>query len=262
MALHFQSICSSSSGNCVSLWSQKTRLIIDCGLSSMHRTKQALQNYSDDFFKHTSVLITHNHSDHISYYPLRVLQDCGLDVYVHQDNIDQLKNMHFNGDKFNSLKLKSFKNSKFQIGDIAIRPFEVTHNPHFPTFGFEICCEGKKAIFVTDFCRWENIFSHFVDADFIFVESNHDLKLLELYYNPNSLFHMPNPQTASLLVNVIKEGRKQPGIICLGHISSQRNKPAIAINETKRSFRDAGIRMKFELMAAPLTVPAEIARIE
>ena len=100
MALHFQSICSSSSGNCVLLWSQKTRLIIDCGLSSMHRTKQALQNYADNFFKTTSVLITHNHSDHISYYPLRVLQDYGLDVYVHQDNIEQLKNMHFNGDKF------------------------------------------------------------------------------------------------------------------------------------------------------------------
>lgn len=227
----------------------------------MLRTRQALQNNADDFFKTTCVLITHNHSDHISYYPLRVLQDYGVDVYVHQDNIEQLKAMHFNGDKFKSLRLKAFKSIKFQIGDMTVRPFEVTHNPNFPTYGFEIFCEDKKAVFVTDFCQWENIFEHFVDADFIFVESNHDLKLLELYYNPNSRFHMPNPQTANLLVNVVKEGKKQPKIICLGHISSQRNKPAIAINETKSFFSNAGMKMKFDLLAAPLTEPAEVVKI-
>jgi phosphoribosyl 1,2-cyclic phosphodiesterase len=227
----------------------------------MLRTKQALQNNADDFFKTTCVLITHNHSDHISYYPLRVLQEYGLDVYVHQDNIEQLKNMHFNGDKFKNLKLKQFKNTKFQIGDMSVRPFEVTHNPNFPTYGFEIFYEDKKAVIVTDFCRWDDIFSHFVDADFIFVESNHDLKLLELYYNPNSRFHMPNPQTGNLLVNVSKESKKHPKMVCLGHISSQRNKPAIAINETKRIFHEAGMKMKFDLLAAPLREAAETVRI-
>ena len=230
-------------------------------LRSLGVEEKALQNYADNFFQDTAVLITHNHSDHISYYPLRVMQDCGLDVYVHSDNIDQLKCIHFNGDKFTRLKIRPFKNKKFQIADMTIKPFEVVHNPYFPTYGFEIYCEDKKAVFVTDFCEWENIFSHFIDADFIFVESNHDPKLLQLYYNPNSLYHMPNPETGNLLVNCFKESKKKPQFVCLGHISSRRNKPSIAINETKRSFRKAGSEINFELLAAPLREAAELITI-
>ena len=45
MSLYFQSICSSSSGNCLALWSSKTRILIDCGLFSI-RLHHWL--YSDD----------------------------------------------------------------------------------------------------------------------------------------------------------------------------------------------------------------------
>jgi hypothetical protein len=53
-------------------------------------------------------------------------------------------------------------------------------------------------------------------------------------------------------VNVIREGRNIPRVIMLGHISSQRNKPKIAIKETVDTFKKAGIEMKFKLAAAPL----------
>ena len=42
MQLYFQSICSSSSGNCLALWSEKTRILVDCGFSSMKKTRQTL----------------------------------------------------------------------------------------------------------------------------------------------------------------------------------------------------------------------------
>jgi phosphoribosyl 1,2-cyclic phosphodiesterase len=108
---------------------------------------------------------------------------------------------------------------------------------------------------------WSSVFEYFVDADFIFVESNHDLELLEMYYNPNSQFHMPNPDTAELLVNVRKESRKAPQMVMLGHLSSQRNEPKIALQETQHAFRDAGIRMDFDLSAAPLREAGGIIRI-
>ena len=85
MALYFQSICSSSSGNCLALWSDTTRLLIDCGLSSMKRTRTALTTVFDDPTQIDSVLITHTHGDHISYYPLRVLEAYGLSVRLHDD---------------------------------------------------------------------------------------------------------------------------------------------------------------------------------
>ena len=105
------------------------------------------------------------------------------------------------------------------------------------------------------------MFDYFVDADFIFVESNHDLELLRLYYNPNSRFHMPNPDTAELLVNARSESSKAPHMVMLGHLSSQRNKAGIALDQTRSAFQDAGMKMDFELKAAPLRETGEVVRI-
>jgi phosphoribosyl 1,2-cyclic phosphodiesterase len=217
----------------------------------MIRTRQALiplieQSPID------SVLLTHVHSDHISYYPLRVIEELGIPVHLSEDCADQLKEKHFNGYGFKHLKLHPYKNRAFTVGDFLIKPFQVSHNPYYPTFGFEIFYQDLKVVIATDFYKWDNVFDKFMDADFIFVESNHDLKLLDQYYNPNSRYHLPNPQTAQLLVNIITQGRKIPRVIMLGHLSSQRNKPRLAIKETTAAFKKAEVEIKFELIAAPL----------
>ncbi len=258
MSIYFQSICSSSSGNCLALWSDTTKLVIDCGLSSMKRTRHALTTLFNDPAQIDSVLLTHMHGDHISYYPLRVLEDYGLTIRLHDDSMGQLKEKHFNSYGFKNLNILTYKNKKFTVGDFCIKPFEVMHNPSYPTYGYQIHCQDKKIIIVTDFLDWESVFDHFIDADFIFVESNHDLELLRKYFNPNSRFHMPNPDTAELILNIRKESKKAPQMIMLGHLSSQRNEPKIAIKETQDSFRDAGVKMDFELKAAPLRDAGEV----
>ena len=261
MSLYFQSICSSSSGNCLALWSENTKLLIDCGLSSMKRTRQVLTTLFGDPTQIDSILLTHTHGDHISYYPLRVLEEYGHTICLHDDSVKQLKDKHFNGHRFKSLKIKPFKNRKFTVGDFSIKPFEVVHNPYYPTYGFQIFYQDKKIVVVTDFCEWENVFDYFLDADFIFVESNHNLELLKQFYNPNSRFHMPNPDTANLLLNVVGESKKAPKIVTLGHISSQRNEPDLAISDTKDIFKEAGRNIGFKLLAAPLRKCSEMVKI-
>jgi len=261
MALYFQSICSSSSGNCLALWSSKTRILIDCGLSSMKRTRQVMAWLYGDPPQIDAVLLTHNHSDHISYYPLRVLEEYGHTLCLHDDCIEQLKDKHFNGYGFGGLRIKPFKNRKLTVGEFSIKSFEVSHDPNYPTYGFQIIYEDKKIVIVTDFCEWGNLLEYFVDADFIFVESNHDLKLLEQYYNPNSQFHMPNPGTAKLLFEAVRQSRKDPGTVMLGHISSQRNKPALAVREVTDLFEATKKQIGFELRSAPLRECSEVVVI-
>ena len=261
MPIYFQSVCSSSAGNCLGLWTQNTRLLIDCGLSSMKRTRQALTALYNDPAAVDAVLLTHTHSDHISYYPLRVLQDYGIRIHLHEGCLDQLKERHFNGDGFRDLRITPSDGRPFAIGDFRITPFAVPHHPGFPTCGYQIDCQGKTIVIATDFLDWEMVFEHFLDADFIFVESNHDMELLRKYFNPNSRFHMPNPKTAELLLNVSRQSRKSPRTVMLGHISSQRNKPKIAISQTQNAFRDAGLNMDFQLKAAPLREPGEVVSI-
>ncbi len=258
MSLHFQSLCSSSSANCLTLWSEKSRILVDCGLSSMKRTRQALSHRFGHPAKVDAVLLTHIHTDHISYYPLRVFEECGRTIHLHEDCVDPLKEKHFRDYGFRGLNLKPFKSRAFTVGEFSIQPFEVCHNPSTPTRGFQINGEGKKIVIVTDFNEWESVFEHFLDADFIFVESNHDLELLRQYYNPNSRFHMPNPRTGELLLNAVRQSKKGPSTVMLGHISSQRNEPDLALAETVKVFREAGQDLEFELLAAPLRTSSAV----
>ena len=208
-----------------------------------------------------AVIISHAHSDHISYYPLRVLEEYGHKVRIHESCIEQLKEKHFNGYGFGSLKLKPFGSRKFTVGDMVFEPFEVPHNPYYPTYGFVVEHEGTRSVIATDFNRWEGAMGYFADAAFIFVESNHDIELLRLHFNPNSEFHMSNPETSRLLCTVRRESQKPPKTVMLGHISSQRNKPAIAIKEVGAAFRRQGLRADFELCTAPLYECSKTVRI-
>jgi ribonuclease BN (tRNA processing enzyme) len=172
-----------------------------------------------------------------------------------------LKQKHFNGYGFKNLNIRPFKNTEFTVGEFKIKPFEVPHSPWYPTYGYQIFYEDKKIVIVTDFCKWDNVLEYLVDADFIFVESNHDLELLRQYYNPNTLYHMPNPGTASLLFEVVSESSKDPQTVMLGHISSQRNERDLALAETVAVFAEADKEIEFQLLAAPLRECSEVVEV-
>jgi phosphoribosyl 1,2-cyclic phosphodiesterase len=261
MPLHFKSLRSSSSGNCLLLWTDRTRILIDCGLSSMKKTRQILTKNLGNTKDLDAVIISHNHSDHISYYPLRVLEELGTTIRIHENCVQQLKDKHFGGYGFGSLKLKTFGDKSFTIGDLSVKPFEVPHNPYFFTCGFVITYMNLKAVIATDFNSWQDSLDYFTDSDFIFVESNHDMELLRLYYNPNSKFHMPNLKTGQMLCEIRSKSRKQPKTVMLGHLSLQRNEPHIALAETRKAFRDKGMILDFELLAAPRLDNSEEVKI-
>ena len=67
--------------------------------------------------------------------------------------------------------------------------------------------------------------------------------------------------TANLLFEVVSESRKELGKVMLGHISSQRNEPVLAVGETVDLFEEAGKEVKFELLTAPLMECSEVVEI-
>ena len=261
MPVHFQSLRSGSSANCLLVETDRTRVLIDCGLGSMKRTRQVLTKNLGDQPDIDSVIVSHIHSDHIGYYSLRVLDSLGVRVRVHDSCVDRLKEKHFNGRGFGSLRLKPFAERGFKVGDLSIDAFEVPHNPWYPTYGFVIKHKKKKVVVATDFNDWGDSLGHFVDADFIFVESNHDPELLARHFNPNSLFHMPNPETGRLLRAARKHSIKPLQAAMLGHLSEIRNRPTTALKEVKSSFRRAGMKLDFVLLAAPRLEASAVVRL-
>jgi phosphoribosyl 1,2-cyclic phosphodiesterase len=261
MPLNFQSLRSSSSGNCLVVKTENTIVVIDCGLSSIRATRKILAQSIANPKYIDLVLISHLHSDHISYYPLRVLEDEGIKLKVHRDCIENLNNKHLYGVGLKKLKLGEYDTKKFNVGDLEIEPFEVPHHPDYLTCGFVIYYKDKKIVIATDFKDWDGQLDYFADADFIFVESNHDLELLRKYFNPNSLYHLPNPKTADLLCHALKKSKKIPQVIMLGHLSEQRNTPQIAIKEIKTAFKKNGIDNGLRILTAPPDKCSEVINL-
>jgi len=228
----------------------------------MKRTRELLAKHVGSPQEIDALVISHMHSDHISYYPLRVFENEGIRVKIHEGCLSQFRERHFNGYGFHSLKLRPFSDRDFSVGDLTFEPFEVPHNPFFPTYGFVVKYKKAKAVIVTDFNDWEDLLGYFTDSDFIFVESNHDLELLWQNYNPNSQFHMPNPETGKLLCYMRSDSKKPPQTVMLGHLSLIRNEPQIALKEIEYSFRDEGIELDFELLTAPGLTASEVVRID
>ena len=255
MSLKFRSIKSSSQGNCLAVFTDTTKVLFDIGLASMKKTRNALAEIAPDISDINGVVVSHTHSDHVSYYPLRVLSEAGIPINIHHRCVDQLKQKHLVRPGLGHLCINTFGDEPFDIGDLTINPFEVAHNPRFPTYGFTITHQDKKIVIATDLNSYDGIFDYFLDADMIFIESNHDLELLRQFYNPNSAYHLPNPSTAQLLEKVCAKSSRGPKVVVLGHISPQRNTPKIAIEEICTHFKRNKKKMEFDLIAAPLTSP-------
>lgn len=255
MSLRFKTVISSSSGNCLMLQTNKTAILIDCGFKSQKACKAAFAGVFPEPEKIAGVFVTHVHGDHINYSSLKVLQQNRVSVYVHADCVELLGDKHFKGYAFPELDVQTYSAEPVSIGDLTITPVEVPHHPNLPTHGFAVTYHHAdrdyKILLAADFSNGDGLVEHLVDADIIYIESNHDLELLDQNFNPNSFYHMNNPSTAKLLVEAFAMRKDTPKAVVLGHLSDRRNTDELAIEEVEKAFALAGKQIKFDLTVAP-----------
>ncbi len=205
-------------------------------------------------------VISHLHTDHIQYSSLRVLEESCVPIYVAEKEIPHLAARHFGRSPFLDLKLRPFFERPFQVGDFSILPFQVPHDGVRRTFGFEITLrdngKGKKVVVATDFWHWQGVSRWFEDADFIYVEANHDRDLLRANPNPRSHFHLSNENCGRLLRQALGKSRKLPGAVMLGHLSEIRNRLNLA-RDTVLEVLDGTPYRNIPLHIAPRYEPSE-----
>lgn len=265
MTVFFRSLCSSSSGNCLKLWTEETTILIDCGIKAQYRCHDLLDKHVDAPARLDAVLITHSHGDHIGYPALRALADRGVCLRAHTRVFHQLQERHNLRSLYKDRYLKPFDDASFGIGEFRIQPIPLPHSPGIPNFGFVIRhgagSDQRKIVIGTDFNDPRAILPHCPDADFIFLEANHDPELLRLYPNPSSAYHMSNPRTAGLLYDSVSASERPPQAVMLGHLSNQRNDKTLARAAITDVFQRNRRDMDFVLHAAPLFGPSQIIEI-
>jgi phosphoribosyl 1,2-cyclic phosphodiesterase len=264
--LEFRSLKSGSSGNSLLLQTTKSRILIDCGLGSQLACNLVLSEHLGKNFKIDGICVSHTHSDHINYSALRICQQHRIPLYIHERSLAQLGEKHYNGYRFDDLILKPFT-SGFDIGDLSIEPIELRHEPLHATFGFVINYGSngscRKLVAATDFTTGGvALLESLIDADLIFIESNHDPKLLRENPNYASCFHMPNHATAQLLFDARLKSKKPPQAVMLGHLSEKRNREEIALKTVESTFAACDRKIDFTLLAAPRHKASPVITLE
>jgi len=160
MILHV--IGSSSRGNCYLLSSEKSTLILECGVRFSDIKKVLNYNLNPV----CGCLITHEHGDHSK--SANDLAAAGIDIYSSKGTLEALK---LSGHRFHPLSAKK----KVVIGEFTVMPFDCKHDCAEP-FGFLIKHEGNQILFATD--------TYYIPYNFpglsnIIVEVNYDEEILD-----------------------------------------------------------------------------------
>ncbi|TCK17418.1 phosphoribosyl 1,2-cyclic phosphodiesterase [Thiogranum longum] len=223
--MRFASLGSGSHGNATLVEVRATCLMIDCGFSCKE-TEKRLQQLGISPDSIDAILVTHEHSDHISGVA-RYSRRHGTPVWMTSGT----EAMHQGGEV---AELNIFNSHQsFSIGDIEIQPFPVPHDAREPCqFVFS---DGQYRLgLLTD---TGSITRHMVEAleglDALILEFNHDPDMLADGPYPLGLKarvsgdfgHLSNAQAADLLGRLDLGRLKQ---LVAAHLSEKNNHPELA----------------------------------
>lgn len=244
---------SGSTGNCSLVSDGKANILIDAGIS-MRRIVCCLAELGLTPHDVCGVLITHEHSDHISGLPMLV-KHYGLRVFAPEELAEVLVSMQPQLSPYiEYVEL----NKVFNIGCSKISAFRTPHDSKF-SVGYRI--EGEKVFaFATDTGSvTEDMLKGLCGADTAVIEANHDVDMLKNgpypYFLKRRILtdrgHLSNDDCKNLAVLLANSGTRH---IILGHLSRENNTPQLAYE----AVLEALIGFDVELSVAPADSMLEV----
>lgn len=239
--MKMMSIASGSSGNCTFVGTENTSLLVDVGISKK-KISEGLSNVNVDFTDINGILITHEHIDHIRAIGV-IARAYGIPIYSAKDTCHEICKCKSLGKFDNSLLNPIEPDSKFTIGDIDIVPHSIWHDAADPLC-YTLFNNGKKISIATDIGNYDQyLINGLKDSDALLIESNHDLRMLQVGPYPYDLKrrvmsdrgHLSNEASGKLIKSILNDHIKA---ILLGHLSHENNYPELAYETVKLEISD------------------------
>ena len=218
---------SGSTGNCCLVSDGGVNVLIDAGISA-RRIIQGLGVLGLAPQDVCGVLITHEHSDHISGLPVLVKRT-GMRIFAPSELGEVLKRVK--PELSESIDYIP-PDGGLCVGDVRITAFPTPHDAS-ASFGYRI--EGSEVFaFATDTGHIsDELLQGLQGADTVVIEANHDKVMLKNGPYPPFLKqrvlskhgHLSNDDCAKLACLLADSGTRQ---IILGHLSQQNNTPEAA----------------------------------
>ena len=230
------SIASGSSGNCIYVGSDLTHLLVDTGISKK-RIEESLVELEVKGEELNGILITHEHSDHIQ--GLGVFcRKYEVPIYATKGTIAGICACKTLGKMPEGLFREISSDETFDVGDLTVKPFAISHDANEPT-GFRIEQEEKAVAVATDLGIYDDyIVENLKGLDAVVLEANHDIHMLEVGPYPYPLKrrvlgdhgHLSNELSGRLLCKILHDKMKH---VVLGHLSRENNFPELAYETVK-----------------------------
>ena len=247
-------LASGSSGNCALLATERTRILVDAGLSLRALAKR-LESAGEQLDGIHAVLVTHEHSDHINGLA-RLARRLRVPIYISKLTAPAVEWGE------NTPSLECFQaGARFVVGDIEVDSFGIPHDAIDPV-GFCFHAEGIKIAVATDLgYLTESVKFHLRRCDLMLLESNHDLEMLKVGPYPWSVKqrvmsrvgHLSNESMSDFLVS---DFDGVPARLILGHLSEHNNHPEIVRLVATQALERRGLSTPLEI--ASQSRPTEV----
>ena len=225
------SIASGSSGNCIYAGTEETHLMIDAGISGK-RIENGLNSIGLKASDMQALLVTHEHSDHISGLGV-IARRHGIPIYATHGTIESVKQTTSVGKIDESLFHEIEPGVTFMIGDMEIEPIPISHDAAEPCA--YLMHQGDKSMgVITDLGKYDDyIVDKLQGLDVLLLEANHDVHMLQVGSYPYALKrrilsdrgHLSNELCGQLLGRVLHDDFKT---VILGHLSKENNYASLA----------------------------------
>mgnify|MGYP000573837673 CR=1 FL=1 len=228
---NFCSLYSGSTGNCLLVQTDETKILIDAGVSQK-KIMTALASFNVNIEDIDAILVTHEHSDHVQNVG-SLSKRYNIPVYC---NIETLNAMPVQKEKISDENRIIFTpNKKFKINDIEIQSFQIPHDAANPC-GFNIIKDNSHQLSIaTDIGHMTNdIVKHLEGSELLLLESNYDTEVLKCCKYPfhlkariaGSTGHLSNTMSGKTISYLLKNSNLNTAI--LGHLSKESNFPELA----------------------------------
>lgn len=229
--MEFCSIASGSTGNCIYIGSNSSSVLVDAGISGK-KVEEGLNSFDHTAKDLKGILVTHEHSDHIKGLGVLVRKH-HLPIYATPGTMEAIRSTSTLGKLDPELLHEIHADEHFQIGDLDILPFRISHDAAEPV-AYRVAHEEHTVAVCTDLGYYDDyIIEHLKGLNAVLLESNHDINMLQVgsypYYLKQRILgdrgHLSNENAGKLLSEILNDDMNT---VMLGHLSKENNYEELA----------------------------------
>ncbi len=259
--IRFMSLSSGSCGNCYFLGTDSSGILIDAGVS-LRSLKRGLEEAGLSLDSFSSVLITHDHADHVRHlgaYCKKLVRPVYTTALLHS----VFSRNPYTRDHYSSCGRTLEPGVWNDVDGFKVRFFVVPHDAE-QTVGYCIQADGHAFMIMSDAGSvTEEALNFARQAHTVVIESNYDLNMLMNGSYPqdlkmrirNGYGHLSNDECATAITRFVHVGLRD---IFLCHLSENNNRPELAFARSSAALTEVCETDAPSLHVLPRSEPSEL----